>query len=111
MSGRFTKEQEALLRDTWGKGCSVDTIAEVLGISIDEARAMPARLGLPSRKEKSCEARRQALALCAVLEAYWVARGCSSAHFHPRIVAWHNGAPIYGVRSNLVNGLPPEGAA
>lgn len=47
---------------------------------------------------------------CAQLKARWLCAGWSTAAFRVEQVGHHAKTPIYGIRSNLVNGVPPAKA-
>ncbi|MCG8595648.1 MAG: hypothetical protein MI785_14970 [Kiloniellales bacterium] len=44
---------------------------------------------------------------CQTLRIQWEMAGHTTAEFRVVVVARRAGTPIYGVRSNLVNGMPP----
>ena len=110
MSGRGKKQQQRRLRKAWDSGHSLKAIADDLGVSADAVRAEARRIGL-TRIDQVCKARRRELALCEDLKAYWRSEGHPEVEFRLEIIARFNDGPIYGVRSNLVNGLPPQAAA
>lgn len=114
MSARWTEGKEWTLRALWAKGERLEAISEALGVSRTAVIAKAQRMGLPNRREVTASdhsSKRGAEILCEALRAHWELAGHPTAKFRSELVARRSGSPIYGVRSNLVNGLPPEAAA
>lgn len=71
------------------------------------SRRVPAFSPGPAFLAADHSSKRGAERACAQLKARWLCAGWSTAQFRVEQVAHHANTPIYGIRSNLVNGMPP----
>lgn len=74
------------------------------------SRQIPAFSPGPAVLASDHSSKRGAERACAQLKARWLCAGWSTAAFRVEQVAHHGNAPVYGIRSNLVNGVPPAKA-
>ena len=109
MIKKWTPDKKASLRTLWRQGRKVEDIAETLGVTSAAIRTMGRDLGLSryAKRIPELSSKSRCEELCARLKAYWLDAGYPHAEFCV-VEAYRRGAEYtYGVRSNLVNGLPP----
>ena len=115
MAERWSEARKKALQTMWLRGDRLSEIANSLNLSKNAVAVMAVRDGLPRRGSAPCKIdapehsqKHSAEALCERLKSFWARAGYPAAEFWVYEAMRHNHQSIFGVRSNLVNGLPPE---